>query len=77
MTDKIPVLSLQQYESTRPEGEQKLEFDDCIIRAYVKDGELHILVHRKSATGRGKGHEVLPLGYILGSNALICKLRRA
>lgn len=73
MSDKIQVHSLAEYEKTRPEGEQKLEFDGCIIRAHVRDGKLSILVHRKSADG----FETLPLGYILGSNALICKLGRA
>ena len=68
----IPTYSKEEYENGRPNGEQKIEFNDCVVRAYVRNGELHIVAHRKSSDG----HEELPLGYMLGSNALIFKLRK-
>jgi len=61
-------MTKAEYEATRPEGEQKIEFPNHVVRAYVDEkGVLHVLTHHKSADG----YEQLPLGYILGSSAIM------
>ena len=52
-------------------GEQKIEFDDFIMRASVEDGVAKVFIHRKNK----QGNEELPLGYILGSNCAYMKAK--
>lgn len=67
-------MTKEQYESSRPKDEQKIEFNTHVIRAYIADdGSLHVLVNRKSVDGKG---EELPLAYMLGHNALIMEGRK-
>lgn len=64
------TLSKKDYESFRPATEQKLEFDNFVVRAYVDEKGLHVLAHRRDENG----DELLPLAYMLGANALNYKL---
>jgi hypothetical protein len=66
---EMQTLSKEAYESTRPATEQKIQFDNFVVRAYTEDGELHVLIHRKNLDGR----EMLPLAYMLGTNAATLK----
>lgn len=43
--------------------------DQYVVREKFEDGKVKLFVHRKI-----DGKEALPLGYVLGSNALIFEL---
>lgn len=63
----MQTLSKEDYEKSRPVGERTLEMPGYVIRAHVNsDGKLSVIVNRIGESG----YEQLPLGYLLGTNAL-------
>lgn len=68
------TYSKEEYEKSRPAGEQKLDFPDFVVRAYVdEEGSLHVLMHKRSEDGC----EQLPLAYMLGHNAATLTSKKA
>lgn len=66
-------MTLDEYNKSRP-GEQIIYQDShVVIRVNIgkADKEVHLYVHSKSKDG----YEQLPLGYMLGSNSLMFKMR--
>ncbi len=66
-------MTKEEYNKSRPNETIIYEDSHLVIRLNIgkSDREAHIFVHNKSKDG----YEQLPLGYMLGSNSLMHKIR--
>jgi hypothetical protein len=66
-------MTLEEYNKSRPREIIVYQDEKIVIRVNIgkADNEVHLFIHSKSKDG----YEQLPLGYMLGSNALMYKIK--